>query len=320
MVFIYVLINQLKGDKSRKQNAREELWKAEDSILFSPGAEQTRNEIRKAAYSSLLRAEQLSREKGKFTSSIVQYDFDFNGIPEYLIHDEILNCYIQLKGAGLFELDYLPKEWNYLDCGSAFSGESGYEKITAFADVILPAQTKIEDIENLTLNGGRLLFNEQYEALEQDRNGKICFKLPASSNTSFGSLEINKCYMLKKNILSVSYTLKNTGKENVDFCFIPQINFSFTGIKEECVSFYTVEPDGKDIPVEKFTDSTTAIKIIDVKNEVQILLASCASFSGSIFPVFKDGFYQASRILPVFTITLETSKTWTNEFTLKFTN
>jgi hypothetical protein len=319
MIFTNVLINQLKGDKSRKQNAREELWKAQDSILFSPGKEHIKNETRKAAYSSLLRAEQLSREKGKFTSSIIQYDFDFDGIQEYLIHDEILNCYIQLKGASLFELDYLPKEWNFLDCGSVYSKKFGDEKITAFSDMILSSQTTIEDIDNSTVKEGRFLFNEQYEALEQDRGGKICFKL-SSSNTPFGSLEINKCFTLKKNILSVSYNIKNTGKENIEFCFIPQINFSFTGITEEYVRFYIVESDGKDIPVKKDLVNTGAIKIIDVKNEVQILLASSTSFSGNLTHVFEEGFYQATRILPVFPITLESTKTWTNEFSLKFSH
>jgi hypothetical protein len=321
MIFINVLINQLKGDKSRKQNAREELWKAQDSILFSPGKEQIKNEIRKAAYSSLLRAEQLSREKGKFTSSIIQYDFDFNGIPEYLVHDEILNCYIQLNGAGIFELDYLPKEWNYLDCGSVYSKKNGCEKITAFADVILSPQSKAEDIMENYPENTRLLFNEQFEALEQDRSGKICFHLaPASSNTPFGSLEINKSYMLKKNILSVSYTIKNTGKENIEFCFIPQINFSFTGTGLEFVRFYTVESDGKDTPLEKLIDNTGTIKILDIKNEVQILLSSSTLFSGNLASAFKDGFYQTSRILPLFSISLESSKSWTNDFSIKFSH
>jgi len=64
MIFTNILINQLKGDKSRKQNAKEELWKAQDSHLFTPGDGYLRHELRKAAYSSLLRAERLSREMG----------------------------------------------------------------------------------------------------------------------------------------------------------------------------------------------------------------------------------------------------------------
>ncbi|MDR0301663.1 MAG: DUF1925 domain-containing protein, partial [Treponema sp.] len=118
MMFTSVLINQLKGDKYRKQNAREELWKSQDSCLFTPGGGFLRHELRKAAYSSLLRAEKLSREKGKFISSLIQHDFDLDGVKEYLFQDARINCYIQQKGASVFELDYLPKDWNYLDCGS----------------------------------------------------------------------------------------------------------------------------------------------------------------------------------------------------------
>jgi hypothetical protein len=318
MIFTNVLINQLKGDKSRKQNAREELWKAQDSSLFAPGKGYISSEIRKAAYSSLLRAEQLSREKGKFISSIIQYDFDFNGVPEYLIHDEIINCYIQSKGANLFELDYIPKEWNYLDCGSANSEKNGSEKITAFDDLILPPGTNIDDFELLSKS---VLSNEQFEALEQDRNGKICFKLfYAGSDILPCNLEITKCFTLKKNILSVSYNLKNTGKENIEICFIPQINLSFTGIGEDFVRFYTVESNGKDLPLEKLINNASSIKILDVKNEVQILISSSSLFSGSLVPVLKEGFYQANRILPVFPVTIESSKTWTNEFLLKFSH
>jgi hypothetical protein len=321
MIFTNVLINQLKGDKSRKQNAREELWKAQDSSLFVPGKGHIRSEIRKAAYSSLLRAEQLSREKGKFISSIIQYDFDFNGMPEYLTHDEIINCYIQAKGAELFELDYLPKEWNYLDCGSFSSNKNRGEKITAFNDLILPPLTAIEDIDTLSANNESFLSNEQYEALDQNRNGKICFRLSTSGSDVLPcSLEITKCYTLKKNILSVSYNLKNTGKENINFCFIPRINLSFTGVGDDFVRFYTVDTNGKDLPVEKMINNTSNIKILDVKNEVQILIASSTLFSGCLVPVFKEGFYQSTRILPVFSVTIESSKTWTNEFSLKFSH
>ena len=94
MIFTNVLINQLKGDKSRKYSAREEMWKAQDSYIYSDSNGYLRNEIRKSAYSSLLRAECLTKEKekGKVILSLIQYDFDFDGIKEYLFQDNRLNC------------------------------------------------------------------------------------------------------------------------------------------------------------------------------------------------------------------------------------
>jgi len=346
MIFTNVLINQLKGDKTRKQNAREELWKAQDSHLFIPGEGCTRHELRKAAYSSLLRAERLSRERGKFISSLIQHDFDLDGVKEYLFQDARINCYIQQKGAAIFELDYLPKDWNYMDCGSVRSASSNgreiFERRTAFADALVPHETQIEVLESGFPQGSRFCFNEQYEALTQDRKGKSCFKLPnCGENIPFANIEINKCYALKRDILTVSYTLKNTGKETQLFQFVPEIVFSFAGIGDEYVRFYTtvcaiktsqtaaigdiktspISVEGeKDNPIDRKLENTDNLKILDVKNEVQILLSSAEAFSGCLVPVCINGLYQATRILPVFSLALEPSGTWSNEFSLKFSH
>jgi hypothetical protein len=314
MIFANVLISQLKGDKERKQNAREELWKAQDSFLFTPGGGQIRHELRKAAYSSLLRAERLSREKGKFISSLIQYDFDFDGVKEYLFQDARINCYIQQQGAGIFELDYLPKDWNYLDCGCAHSGRR-----TAFADALVSADTKAESLAEIFPENSRLCFYEQYEALTQDRKGKSCFKLPAAdSGIPFGAVEINKCYSLKRDILTVSYTLKNTGKEKEEFIFVTEINFSFAGEGEDNVRFHTVDKAGKDTPAEKLITDCETLKILDVKNEVQLLLGCDKPFSGCLVPAYNGGLYQATRILALFSLSLESGESWSCEFNLKF--
>jgi len=314
MIFANVLISQLKGDKSRKQNAREELWKAQDSCLFTPGGGQIRHELRKAAYSSLLRAEMLSRDKGKFIPSLIQYDFDFDGVKEFLFQDSRINCYIQLRGAGIFELDYLPKDWNYLDCGC-----SGSNRRIAFADALVSADTKVKNLAEIYPPNSRLCFNEQYEALAQDRKGKSCFTLPpADSAIPFGAIEINKCYSLKRDILTVSYNLKNTGKEKEKFLFVTEINFSFAGEGEDNVRFYSVDSEGKDTQAEKLIADCQTLKILDVKNEVQLLLGCDKTFSGCLVPVYNSGLYQAARILPVFSLTLESGESWQAEFNLKF--
>ena len=327
MIFTNVLISQLKGDKSRKQSAREELWKAQDSFLFTPGDGLKRHELRKAAYSSLLRAEQLSRERGRFISSLIQHDFDLDGVKEYIFQDAKINCYIQLKGAGIFELDYLPKDWNYLDCGTAASFASGARdgcvRRAAFADALVPFNAGVEDLENGFPSGSRLCFNEQFEAASQDRKGKSCFKLPADAGGAgipFGGIEINKCYLLKRDALAVTYSLKNTGKEQENFRFVTEIDFSFAGNGEEFVRFYTVESGGKDIPAQRILADTETLKILDVKNEVQLLLGSSSAFSGCLVPAFDGGFYQANRILACFAVSLKAGETWADEFTLKFSH
>ena len=325
MIFTNILINQLKGDKSRKQNAKEELWKAQDSHLFTPGDGYLRHELRKAAYSSLLRAERLSREMGNFISSLIQHDFDLDGGKEYLFQDARINCYIQQQGAGIFELDYLPKDWNYMDCGSALSavsnGKAVYTRRTAFADAIVPPETGLDVLQYGLPQGSRLCFNEQFEEISQDRKGKSCFKLPADGiDTPFTFIEMQKCYLLKKDILTVSYMLKNTGKEREKFCFVTEIDFSFAGEGEEFVRFYTGDSGGKELPAEKILKGVESLKILDVKNEVQLLLGSTNAFSGCLAPVSREGLYQANRILACFAVSLESGESWKNEFSLKFSH
>jgi hypothetical protein len=257
----------------------------------------------------------MTREKGKFIPSLIQYDFDFDGVNEFIYQDDVINCYIQPKGAGIFELDYLPKEWNYLDCGSGDFGRR-----TAFADILLPLDTNINKHEDVIKEDARLCFNEQYESIAQDKKGKICFKLSAlGENTPFGEIEINKCFLLKKDILTVSYNLKNTGNQPQSFKFIPIICFSFVNITDEFVRFYTVDANGKDIHLDREFDADN-LKILDVKNEVQILISSAKSFSGNLAPVYNSDFYQAARILPAFSISLKEGGSWINEFTIKFSH
>jgi hypothetical protein len=289
--------------------------KAQDSSLFMPGNGFLRNELRKAAYSSLVRAERLSREKGRFIQSLIQYDFDLDGVKEYLFQDALINCYIQLNGAGVFELDYLPKDWNYLDCGCA-----GSTRRTAFADFFLPAESDARQLENGFPENARLCFKEQYDALPQGSKGKSCFKLSPAADIPFGDIEINKCYILKKDILSVSYALKNNGKENMEFCFAVEIDLSFAAQGEEYVRFYTTESGGKDNPAGHLFNNIESLKILDVKNEVQILLGSVSAFSGCLLPVCVNKRYQATRVIAMFNITLESGKTWSNEFNLKFSH
>jgi len=315
MIFTNVLINQLKGDKARKLNAREELWKAQDSYLFSPGNGPYRNELKKSAYSSLLRAERITRDKGKIDSSLIQYDFDFDGIKEYFYQDAKLNCYIQLKGASVFELDYIPKDWNYLDCGSDKNGRR-----TAFADIITSADINLNEEFVINEENSRLCFNEQYEPKAQERKGKSCFKLPSlSEDVQFGKLEINKCFLFKKDGFTVSYSIQNNAKETQKFQFIPEIDFSFAGMEDEAVRFYTSDAGGRDTQIVKNFNSDN-LKIHDLRNEVQIQISSQKVFLGCLFPAFYFDLYQANRILPGFVITLEAGESWTNEFSLKFSH
>jgi len=318
MIFANVLTGQLRGDKYRKQSAREELWKAQDSGLYRPSPEGGRHELRKAAYSSLLSAELLCREKGKFVPSLVQYDFDLDGVGEYLFQEVKINCYIQLTGAGVFELDYLPKTWNYLDCGCVDNAH----RRTAFADILLPAAAAPEELAKGFPPSSRLCFSEQYELAEKSK-ATARFRLAAAgpdTHLPFACVAIEKRYSLKKDTLSALYAVKNQGKEREEFCFVPEINLSFAGEGEEFARFFAGS-GGVYAPVaDNAPGNIEGLKIQDIRNEVQIQFASAKPFRCGLAPARNNGFYQSTRIMPFFALSLESGETWSNELTLKFLN
>ncbi|GHV02452.1 glycosyl hydrolase [Spirochaetia bacterium] len=327
MVFSHTLINQLRGDKSRKRTAREELWKAQGADVFSEGI--CCSGIRKAAYRALLGAEKITRETGAFTPSLMNFDFDLDNEGEYLFQGERINCYIHLEGAEVFELDYLPKTWNYLDTVSRHpAGRRG-----AFSDRLLPMGVSPEDVINAALHGGggiRFCGGERFEPAEMDKGrGKVSFTLPPKNDAPFGQIGIEKSYQLRKDTLTVSYTLTNRDEEAADFQFAPVIDLSFPGEGENFVRLLrnntAVKPESGGSFSLKDVES---LKFQDLKNEAIINLGSARPFDALIFPVHSPcniggnemELYQSTCIIPLLRIVLKSGEAWKNEFTLKISH
>ncbi|MDR2718797.1 MAG: DUF1926 domain-containing protein [Treponema sp.] len=345
MVFTNVLINQLRGDKSRKLSAHEELWKAEGGDLFRfTGADGLHNHLlRNAAYSALLGAERVSREKSKFVPSLVPFDFNMDGAQEWLFQDARINCYVQSTGGGIFELDYLPKTWNYLDtCGGRF----------AFADRLLPPALKVENLKYGAIDGARLCRGESYEPVELDKVRRklrlLLHRLPSLEKTPsspktksssslkssslktpppFGNIEIEKTYSLKKDAVCAGYIFTNCGTVKEIFQFAPEIDLALPGETDAFTRFFSCKSVQADTALaQPLLRAIDGLKIHDIKNEVQISLAANRPFDGKISPVrIPDDttgaeLYQAWCIMPLFPVSLEPGEKWELEFTLRFSH
>jgi len=323
MVFTNVLINQLRGDKSRKLSAHEELWKAQGSALFcKPGQKGLHNHLlRNAAYSALLGAERVTREKTKFVPSLVPYDFNMDGAQEWLFQDIRINCYVQSTGGGIFELDYLPKAWNYLDtCGGR----------SAFADRLLPPDFKTEDLVCDTVDGARQCRNERYECSELDKvRRKLCLTLHGSlkPKTPFGAIAIDKVYVLKKDAVHTGYILTNGGAEKADFQFAPEIDLALPGEGDAFARFFACKSAQPDAPLtQPLFRGADGLKIHDIKNEVQITLSANRPFDAKVVPVYARDevtgaqLYQSLCVMPMLPVSLEPGEKWEVEFSLRFSH
>jgi hypothetical protein len=344
MMFTHVLINQLKGDKSRKRTAREELWKAQGYDSFCPAVDGGiyHSSIRKAAYKSLIEAEKISREKN-FTPSLTSFDFDLDGKEEYLFQGEQTNCYIRTQGASIFELDYLPRAFNYMDTFSPFAADGG--RRTAFADVLVPIETSFESAFENTFNKpsfhnvqeglldrhpGKKTFRfctkENFELTEIDKpHEKLCFHLPINAEVPFGNIEIEKIYNMKKGILTVRYILINKG-HSTEFIFIPSIDLSFPGEGESFIRVFRLNADiNESVNSGDAILQTEGIKFQDIKNEVIIVVASDKPFDAYILPIripcpLENSYvdvYQSTNIIPIKTVSLEQEERFEIEFSIR---
>jgi hypothetical protein len=242
-----------------------------------------------------------------------------DGVEEWLFQDAKINCYVQSVGGGIFELDYQPKAWNYLDtCGGRL----------AFADRLLPKKTTVETAGHDSIEGAaRLCYKECYELVELDKvRRKLRLILRQSPAAVFGNIEIEKLYQVKKDSIHVGYTVTNRGTAAEVFLFAPCVDLAMPGEGDSFARFYACKPDAADAPVSSLLRKVDCLKIHDIKNEVQITLSSGKPFDGQIAPVYSgdsdkgEKLYQAYCVMPLFSLALEAGQSWEAEFALKISH
>jgi hypothetical protein len=357
MIFSRTLINQLRGDKSRKHTALEELWKAQGCDVFGPAESGGiyRGDLRKSAYRSMLEAEKITREAGTFIPCLLNFDFDLDNEDEYLFQGERINCYIHQEGASVFELDYLPRSWNSLDTFSRHPPRPGGTaenpgnpencpcRGARFSDLIIPAPEGVPVPRSLreALEGRehsvRYCGNERFRQAGMDKTrGKVSFLLPETDRGPFRTIRLEKTYHLRKDTLSVAYTLSNRGEGDERFFFAPVITFSFPGDGEACQRVFvngaplpaagTAQGQENSAPVH----GADTLKFQDLKNETVISLGAARPFDGWICPVYYQippgpdspgrTAYQSTCVVPLFSTRLSPGESHGLSLSLKFTH
>ncbi len=343
MMYTQVLVNQVRGDKYRKKSAREELWKGQNHSPYWHGPDRGiyNIQLRHNAYRFLIEAEKVTREKGIFIPSLTPLDFDMDGRNEYLYQGHTLNAYAHLKGGVLFEMDYLPSSWNYLNTFSRyqdFSTPPGVElkdnyKRKAFHDHFFEKVDLDSFLDNTYQESGDFLngiydvenHNREKQVLVMTRTGSV------SKNGKKSPLQIKKQYDFKRNSIELQYEITNKGYEKRDYHFGSELNlalpapethesrFCYINRQEEFLDF-----DG--IPLE--ISDMQILQIQDLMNNTTLQLDFSVlpdSFWSSpletpyIYPGTDtiDTLYQGTTFLPQWHISLYPGETWILNLSLK---
>lgn len=342
MQYTHVLVNQIRGDKYRKQAAREELWRGQCHVAYwhGPSAGIYNSRLRKRVYSCLIEAEKVTRERGIFIPSILTLDFDMDGLAEYLFQGQDLNAYVHLVGGRLFELDYLPKAWNYLDTFGRYSEDYHSDPDAssdgcsrdAFMDHFVASDETLAGYASghFDERGAFLSTIYQVDECKRDQHELVLSASAAvrGDDDTERTVELIKKYKFRRSALTVYYTLVNVSPDKLTATFAPEINLSPLSDDVAALQVYVRPGRGKRLevgPDPNEVEGATEVLLEDSTTNLALTVsfqAKCDIWSVPIRTVSRSHdrmvtTYQGSSFLPRWALDLEPGQRWENRVVIR---
>ncbi len=289
ILFVHSLCNQVRGDRARKNTALEDLWKGEASCLFNLQNEDATAfpNLLQHAYRNLLLAEKQARMPGVFSTSLLSYDFDMDGVKEFLFQKENINMYVHNIGGKVFEMDVFSVYKNY----TYMQGEHGL-----FIDHLLLEKDlkKIKEKDYTPIKKASVFANNFYQDVFQD---KIKMDLGLETSGVLEELEayvlLKKRYSLTEDGMQVQYILKNDSKQNVVANFMVELTLAFEmQEKKKTKVFICSEDVKKDVSIEEFMlcpsfSSVPWVQIVGMEGKIKFMIELNETSSAILIPIYR---------------------------------
>ncbi|MFW5743295.1 MAG: alpha-amylase/4-alpha-glucanotransferase domain-containing protein [Spirochaetota bacterium] len=342
MQYTHVLVNQIRGDKYRKQAAREELWRGQCHAAYWHGNHGGiySNRLRKNVYRSLIEAEKKTRERGIFIPSVVTVDFDMDGVDEYLYQGQDLNAYVHTEGGVLFELDYLPISWNYLDT-LARRRESyhtpdvealGYDSHPrkSFVDHFFDAEATVDDFYRAAALERGGFVDTMYERADGKRDTHVV-ALSASATVRAHDVdhvvEMTKRFRFGRGTLEVDYTIENASARRLKTIFAPELNFAFLSQDADSLRLFVSAGKAKPREIGPQTQCIPAARTLRLEDLVNgTTLSLSLSSEGEVWtapvetisncPEGLETRYQSTSVVPRFPIDLDAGASYSTKLSI----
>jgi hypothetical protein len=350
MMYTHLMVNQIRGDKYKKQAASNELWKGQANAVYWHGLHGGiySNSLRKSAYRAFLEAERLTRGSETFLPTIIRTDYDLDGQEEYLFQGRIYNTYIHRCGGAAVELDYLPAGWNYLDTMARWpesyhlSEEEGCDTYArkSFLDHFFGPNTDIGSFDGMKyVERGDFLTNaydlvelkrEKREIVLQ-REGKI------RHNNQELAVKLNKHFRFRKTSIVLQISIDNLAEVEQDLWYGMEMNFALAGKDTESFRLFGFQTPGsgaEGVPGDtvggcfeigndrQASTDLSALKIDDNLNKVLIGFEADNGFCLWSLPVETSSpgdsirQYQSTCLLPSWRFRLQPGERWKLRATL----
>lgn len=275
---------------------------------------------RQKSYAALISVEKILTK----SNSLVEVDFDGDGLKEIFHYGPFLITLFHRRGATVRELDYLPRSFNYVNtfcdyddqcqmgvflrrgaaCFQDFFMEKG---AISSRDKVLRPGTFQYDLSDFLYN---------LESVS-DKNRQFSFALSLPDH-----IEMRKEYTLKKNDVIVEYQFYSTSNQNHYRYFGTELNLSFPNC-----SLCSVRKD--QIQVEQSLehplrlDDVHELKISDPSNDTQLTLSfrsPCTIFTEAIYAKTtikgeEVSLYQHVSIKILWKLDLKAESSWVSAVT-----
>ena len=246
MMYISLLVNQYKTDKIRKKTAREKLWQAQNGMtLLSTSREPVNNSLyRQLSYKYLTEAEKMLRSDGKFKESVTCFDYDNDGIDDYVCRMEQYFAYISLAGGSVPELDVIKNSCNYADNlirKFEFDGYSDAYDRALFVDHLF-SEAQLELYKKGEPAGDGVFSRIQYSQLKYSQpHHEIQLCARAVWKPTGQTVYLKKKYVINSTGMYVQYIIKNESEKPLKAKFAVESNISDVTFYNEKKSTFNIE-------------------------------------------------------------------------------
>ncbi len=281
MIYVSMLVNQCHGDKMRKKNAREKLWEAQNGTAFicTPKGTLANFSQRHRAYLQLSEAEKIVREcTDDFQEFVTNFDYNTDGIKEYICQMKLFDACIGLLGGVVEEL-IMCKTGNYCDNPERIKKFDGYTDIYnrgLFVDHLCTDEDFINYKTKNVLDNSAFT-GKRYNELKFSGSHKE-IHLNVQDTFINQQVSLRKKFIVTSNGFIVQYILKNESDATIKGKYIIENNLAQKIINENLLAKYNIEVISNTEKKELFSEKTymqpieynnvSLFQITDIENKV----------------------------------------------------
>ena len=245
MLYVSLLVNQCHGDKIRKRAAREKLWEAQncDGFICTSKGAFVNSSYRQRAYKYLIEAEKILRECCKFSESMTSFDYNGDGVKEYVCRMENYFAVVSPKGGTVKEFDVMKSSGNYADNLSRiqeFDGcDDGYER-DLFVDHIFTPSEYENYLENKPCGNG-IFSRVKYSELKISEQHREIQLFASALFNKKQKIYLRKKYIINSSGMMIQYILKNESDSVLNAKFAVESSFAQTNFTATDFNAYNLE-------------------------------------------------------------------------------